>query len=1202
MASTIFRYCLRTCLIAPVLWALSAPVWAASCTSLFSGGVVNTYHPGSTASVASGATSIALGAATGASTPIAAGDLLLIVQMQDASIDATNSNAYGDGVVSAAASGTTGLGGSGLYEYALAANAVSLTGGTLTLSAGTINPYVNAAAAATRGQRRYQVIRVPVYADAAINPANPPLASAWNGMTGGVLAFDVTGALALGSATVDLSGQGFRGGGGRQLGGGTGAPTDYRTLATVDTNGAKGEGVAGTSRYLLTAPSTLTNTGVEGYPNGSNARGAPANAGGGGTDGDPAGNGENTGGGGGGNAGGGGQGGIGWCGGFNAAAPPDYGCANAGGFGGAAIAGLGAARLTMGGGGGAGTTNNGTGALGGLSSSGAAGGGIIMVRAGSLTGSGTFNANGGNADNTVRNDGSGGGGAGGVVMISAGSGLAGVTVNVNGGNGGSNLVPPGSTAAPHGPGGGGGGGLVIASAAVTWSAAGGASGVTYNNGVLFGPYGASPGEAGSALFGLAGSQMPGTPLGSGSTCSNLASFLVNAPTYGSTCGMSAGPPASPIIDVTAKDGPNGTGSIATNYTGSVTLTTSTGTGTFAIATGAGTLVGNVYTFAAADKGAASFYLNNTIDGQILTVTAAAGAASGTSSSIQFERDFYTVTSIDALGNTVVAGRPHAMRIQRWRACSLQNINRNINFRSWYDADPDHPNGAAAPRINGGGALPSADPGTANLSLRFNSGTANFTLNTSDIGKYGLNFLEGGRRGSSSLLTARPFALVVSGIRQGAINNPGGTATAGSGFIAAADVFQATVGAYQWNSAADGNNDGVPDAGATFAQITATGATASYSWPTRLAAATPFTPAAGTLGAFGNALQKGICATGAPNCFTGGIATPTNLSYAEAGSFTMTGTATDILNTGGLDLAALVFDNSAAPARNGVVGRFFPDHFALLAGSAISSACGGGAGFTYMGQPALSYSFSIEARNKSNATTINYINSPAYNTGTVAMLAEDSNDGIDLSARLAAPAGSWLAGSYAFATSSATFSRLAMADGPFDALQIGVRVTDADGPVLAARDMDPTTNIICTAGTCTGAAIGGATTRLRYGKLKIANGYGSELLPLPVSVAAQYWDGAAYITNLDDNCTSLAAAGFDQTPGPGAAINTTIQGGGTTAGGAGRIRLAKPTSFLAKGSVFIRPGAALSVWLPGDAGLETFGIYKRGPIIYFREMY
>ena len=61
-------------------------------------GVVNTYYGGN-ANAAAGAISITVGTSTGAVTPIAAGDLLLVIQMQDASINTTNTGAYGDGVV-----------------------------------------------------------------------------------------------------------------------------------------------------------------------------------------------------------------------------------------------------------------------------------------------------------------------------------------------------------------------------------------------------------------------------------------------------------------------------------------------------------------------------------------------------------------------------------------------------------------------------------------------------------------------------------------------------------------------------------------------------------------------------------------------------------------------------------------------------------------------------------------------------------------------------------------------------------------------------------------------------------------------------------------------------------------------------------------------------------------------------------------------
>ena len=133
------------------------------------------------------------------------------------------------------------------------------------------------------------------------------------------------------NGSIDVSYKGFRGGGGKNLTGatagnsngtGTLTNTDYRwnspvTNASNLTGGAKGEGIAGTPAYYFDYGTTLTTTGtVEGYINGSMGRGAPANGGGGATDGSPVGalteNQFNSGGGGGGNAGSGGNGGSGW--------------------------------------------------------------------------------------------------------------------------------------------------------------------------------------------------------------------------------------------------------------------------------------------------------------------------------------------------------------------------------------------------------------------------------------------------------------------------------------------------------------------------------------------------------------------------------------------------------------------------------------------------------------------------------------------------------------------------------------------------------------------------------------------------------------------------------------------------------------------------------------------------------------------------
>jgi len=470
-------------------------------------GVVNTYYPGS-ATAAAGATTITLGTATGSGTPIAAGDLVLVIQMQDAAINSTNTGAYGDGVAGDPATGSTALNASGLYEYAVATSAVPLGGGSLIIGSGLINAYSQAAPSGTQGQRDFQVIRVPQYIAATLTAGLT--AGSFNGSTGGVLIFDVDGALNLNGSAVSVSQEGFRAGLGRALAGPGGGTQDYVNLSANPFHAQKGEGIAGTPQYLYNSLTGGTvNNGVDGYPNGSTARGAPATAGGGGTD-PAANNSQNTGGGGGANGGAGGLGGNSWS--SNLAL---------GGFGGTGFP-ASATRITAGAGGGAGTRDNSPGIA--NASSGGNGGGIVMIRAGSVTGTGSITADGGTGVAPL-NDGGGGGGAGGSVVVVARTGaLAGLTISARGGAG-SNAWPTsaGGPGSYHGPGGGGGGGVVlVTSAAGTVNLNGGVNGTTTTD---LAAYGATPGATGTQATILA-SQVPGA--GSGASC---ASDLTIAKTH-----------------------------------------------------------------------------------------------------------------------------------------------------------------------------------------------------------------------------------------------------------------------------------------------------------------------------------------------------------------------------------------------------------------------------------------------------------------------------------------------------------------------------------------------------------------------------------------------------------------------------------------------------------------------------------------------
>jgi uncharacterized repeat protein (TIGR01451 family) len=466
-------------------------------------GIVNTYYQPALQSVTAGTRNInmmavaAKGKVTKNDLPVSAtnpvdidikpGDLLLIIQMQDATITNSNSDTYGSGNALYQGSGHSNMGKTGLYEYAIADSTVSSAtgGGVLKLKKALMNDYVSSAPTTTSGQKRFQVVRVPQYASITVD--GTLYATPWDGNVGGILAVDTYGKFNLNGQRMSVNSAGFRGGFGLQNGGldaidklveltsiytmgadgkvqvdaTTGAPISITNARTAGSG--KGEGTAGTPRFISTqklsdvdpntgspkwAGGALDNI-VEGYPGGDTGRGAPANAGG-------AGNYHNAGGGGGGNGGIGGQGGLSWSSGtafvpFDTGGRPGY---------------LSSTfnpvpwQLIMGGGGGGGDANNSPQGV-----PGGAGGGIVMLRAGEIVGSGSIFANGREGDRGAYSgapDGAGGAGAGGTVLIqSRNASSANLTIEAKGGSGGNSEQDGFIGATPHGPGGGGAGGVVM---------------------------------------------------------------------------------------------------------------------------------------------------------------------------------------------------------------------------------------------------------------------------------------------------------------------------------------------------------------------------------------------------------------------------------------------------------------------------------------------------------------------------------------------------------------------------------------------------------------------------------------------------------------------------------------------------------------------------------------------------------------------
>ncbi len=522
----------------------AAPGWDGPATA---SGVINSYHGGS-GNPGAGANFISVASVAGQRSntrSLRAGDLILIMQMQDSTTPANG----------------------GLHEYA---QIVNISGTELRLNRGLTNSYNQTMN--TTNVRNWQVVYVPQYSSLTISGTVSSdrwfIDTASGVATGGLVAIDVAGNMTL-TGTITAAGAGFRGGAGTN---GTGsragsnfADLNYGMTTTLaNTNGAfKGEGIEGTPFRVSNGTNTtsyLTLLG-QGYTAGAGGRQARGNAGGGGNDGSPTSdNSNNSGGGGGSNAGAGGRGGDAWA-----------DSTVAGGLGGNTIANN-AATLIMGGGGGAGTTNNtagaGTvttwppatstvanGASDEISSSGARGGGVVLIRTGSLSGSGgIIDADGYHAHNkSVGSDSAGGGGAGGSIFITAASGSgSGLTLQARGGWGGR------SNYYEHGPGGGAGGGYIMTnlSAAATLVTPGqngldGCCGGVQANG--------SP-KAWNATAGAAGTvtTIVGTPTGVLSGASCLPNVTVAKST--STPDISVATSATAVYSITASN----SGGAATN--------------------------------------------------------------------------------------------------------------------------------------------------------------------------------------------------------------------------------------------------------------------------------------------------------------------------------------------------------------------------------------------------------------------------------------------------------------------------------------------------------------------------------------------------------------------------------------------------------------------------------------------------------------
>jgi hypothetical protein len=124
---------------------------------------------------------------------------------------------------------------------------------------------------------------------------------------------------------------------------------------------------------------------------------------------------------------------------------------------------------------------------------------------------------------------------------------------------------------------------------------------------------------------------------------------------------------------------------------------------------------------------------------------------------------------------------------------------------------------------------------------------------------------------------------------------------------------------------------------------------------------------------------------------------------------------------------------------------------------------------------------------------------------------------------------------------------------------------------------------------------GANTQLRFGRLALDNALGPDGVAVPVPIAVEYWNGAAFATNGLDSCTriprsAIALDSYEGTLAPGGGnCKTFVQQSAVAFGaGVGALTFAAPAAGVS-GSVRLTPNlgtVAAGNYCVGSAGGET----------------
>ncbi|MCK9381247.1 MAG: hypothetical protein M0P95_09290 [Sulfuritalea sp.] len=457
-------------------------------------------------------------------------------------------------------------------------------------------------------------------------------------------------------------------------------------------------------------------------------------------------------------------------------------------------------------------------------------------------------------------------------------------------------------------------------------------------------------------------------------------------------------------------------------------------------------------------------------------------------------------------------------------------------------------GVTPPLCQASGATPTTWSPTVTVTFPGGSPSSNvsYTFNYADVGSVELwmrNNATPTETGNSGAFVVKPGGFALSAIQQTAAPNLANPAAAGAGgakFVKAGEAFSVTVTATTVDGVTAAPNYGketVPESVMLTVTLVA--------------------PAGGASPALQNATGFGV--------FTSGIATGTSFAWDEVGIITLTPSVGDGDYLGAGDATGAVSVN---------VGRFYPYQFNLTGPSLTPGTCT----FNYLDQP-FGAALILTAKNAGGSTTTNYTTAssfakldptntalwPSTTLGATGFALGARNGTSDLSVRLSldgTPTGAWTSGEVTVSAqiklARPTTTIPDATWGAYENLDIGVAPQDGDGVTLPAAALDMDAN-----GDSSNERKALGQTKARFGRLRLLNAYGSELLPIRVPVRAEYYNGTNWTLNTTDSCTVL-------TPGALAIGSVTKPAGSSLAFAIPPAGIAgSPSATLASGATDLR---------------------------------